>query len=222
VIHPPPPIDTRGLSEQESYEAAHLWDLLDELAQFSLDFEAALDLLDVAEHKLKESLKVDLEWGEAIHAQRWPFVPARDAAVTLYQFGWTVSVSIPDALRRCPTLTAKVDHPKLKAARRTFGDNFKTHHLLRHAVGHAAEIFQTHEDVQRHAAVSKRVNSRAFMRGNLFDRTLVYTIEGKEVSVAITRETLAKLERLTTETFEGFAPVSGVWLPVIGSPVTSE
>lgn len=209
MIYPPPGFDTRGLPKAEELEALHLWDLLDDLAQFTLDFEAALDLLDVAEQMLKQSLSRNEDWGPAIHAQRWPYVPARDAAVTLYQFGWTLVSSIPDALRRCPAFMAKVDHSKLKAARRQFEDGFKSHHLLRHAVGHAAEIFQTREAIKQHAAVGMHLGGgRFYQRGNLLYRTLSYTIDGKEASVPITRDTLATLERLAVQTFEGFAPVS--------------
>jgi hypothetical protein len=209
MIFPPPTFDTRELAKAEELEAWHLWDLLDELAKFTLDFEAALDLLDVAERMLAESMKHDEDWGPSIHAGRRPSVAARDAAVTLYQFGWTLTVSIPDALRRCPTFMAKIDASKLREVRRKFEEGFRTHHLLRHAVGHAAELFQTREDIERHAAVGRHLGGgRFYQRGNLLYRTLSYTIDGKEASVAITRDTLATLERLTTETFEGFAVVS--------------
>jgi hypothetical protein len=216
MIYPPPGFDTKGLSEAEELEALHLWDLLDVLAQFTLDFEAALDLLDVAESMQSESLQRRSGWGPAI----WPFVPARDAAVTLFQFGWVLDTSITDALRRCPTFRAKVDHEKLKAVRREFDAAFPTHVSLRHAVGHAAQLNQTRENIQRHAAPSKHFGAgRAFMRGNLMNRTLIYSNNGVEASVAITRETLATLERFTTETFEAFAPVS--W-PNVPDPRFSE
>lgn len=207
MIYPPPRLDTRALPKAEELEALHLWDLLDDLAQFSSDFECALDLFDIAERKLMQSLERDDDWGQAIHAQRWPFVPARDAAVTLYQFGWTLTVSIPDALRRCPTVTAKVDHDALRSARRNFEDSFKTHHLLRHAVGHSAELSQTRDAMNRHAAKDRHGFS-GFMRGNLFNRSLTYSIDGKTASVPITRDTLDALLAITTKTFAGFAPVS--------------
>lgn len=208
MIHPPPVFDTRSLSEPEEYEAGHLWDLLDELAQFTLDFEAALDLLDVAERMHRDVFAGDPEWGPATQAGRWPFVPARDAAVSLYQFGWTLTTSIPDALRRCPTLMAKLDTTALREIRRQFQDAFSTHHLLRHAVGHSAELAQTREHIAKNAATSKQFGGRLFQRGKLLNRTLSYTIKGTEASVAITRETLAVMKRLTTETFDAFAPIS--------------
>lgn len=207
MISPPRRFNTQGFEPEEEHEALHLWDLLDELAQFALDFECAVDLLEQAERMLHRSLEPDAQWAVAVHVQRLPYVPARDAALTLYQFGRTLIHSIPDALRRCPTLSQKVDHAALREVRRRFEESFKTHELLRHAIGHAAEIFQTRKDIERHAAPTRMFGGRAFLRGNLLNRALTYTINGKEASVAITRSSVDALEKLSEGTYDAFAAV---------------
>lgn len=203
----PAGFDTSGLSEAEEYEALHLWDLVDGLGRYAEDFEAAVEMLDIAERLLHQSFDVE-DREQGLYAARRVYVPARDAAVTVYQFGWTLKHSIPDALRRCPTLSAKVSHETLKAARREFDDGFKTHQLLRNAVGHAAELSQTREAMERNASRNRAGTGGFFEQGNLYNRTLTYTIDGKVASLPITRDTLGTLVAITRKTFAGFAPVS--------------
>jgi len=119
ALEDPPDLGIDQLPEAEQYEAGHLWDLLDDLRSFAIEFEGAVRLLDYCETMLRatnaeENLDEHWLWSHGRH------IPARDAALTVYQFGWTLITSIPETLRRCPTISTLADHPALRAVRREF------------------------------------------------------------------------------------------------------
>ena len=69
---------------------------------------------------------------------RWPAIPIRDGALSIYHFGMSMA-GIRRTLSRCPTLYDLVDIDKLREADRVFRAAFPRIKLLRHAISHAAE-----------------------------------------------------------------------------------
>ncbi len=69
---------------------------------------------------------------------RWPAIPIRDGALSIYHFGMSMG-GIRGKLKQCPTLHSLVDIDKLREADRVFRAAFPRIELLRHAISHAAE-----------------------------------------------------------------------------------
>jgi hypothetical protein len=197
----PPFFNVAGMPEQERVSTWHLWDLLDDLNAFSADFEAGVRLLEHCRSLHFTALEND-STDERLKF-RWLFIPARDAALSLYHFGWVLTTSIPQALGRCPTVRGKLDPDAVKAIRREFQDRFPDYHSLRHAIGHAAELTQSRDSINKNAAKGGS-NGSGFMRCNMRDNRLIYTINGKEVSVAISRTNADALWDFTRRTIAEF------------------
>lgn len=197
----PPELDLSELPAAEYNHASHISNLLMILETQLVQFSAAAFLIEHCEQMDR------LNWGKAPSRsdRQWfhgMFVAARDAAMTVYNFGWTLKTSIPDNLRRCPTFAKKADQELLRGARRDFEKNFKDHASLRHAVGHAAELMQNTDKFKKNAA------GGGIVQCNLEYRSLVYTIDGKRVALPITNETLTTLDSIAERTYQGFAPVT--------------
>ena len=193
----------RRLPEAEAYEASHLWDLLDELRSFTIDFEAAVRILDFCLASERETI------GEDQADEHWLWVhgrmiPARDAAMTIYQFGRTLTNSIPNTLRRCPTITALTDQEALKAVRRDYQERFGNYTLLRHAVSHRAELRETTEKKQSNAAIDRSSGHPEIIWGNFDFGAFVFTIKGQRLSLPISMETHSALVSFMLRTFAAF------------------
>lgn len=200
ALDDPPELGMNQLPALESYEAGHLWDLLEGLRTYTIEFEAAVRIMEhcVATLRATDS-HIDLnEYWLWSHARS---VPARDAAMSVYHFGCTILTSIPSALRRCPTISAVADHPQLKSVRRDFKERMANYTLLRHAVSHRAEMVETPTKKQAHAAQVRHGRQKEIVLGNLNDQTLVFTIDGQWASLQITNETLNSLADFTLRTF---------------------
>lgn len=196
----PPDLGINELPKPESYEAGHLWDLLDDLRTYTIEFEAAVRIFEYCTTALRATnADVDLDeywlWSHGRH------IPARDAALTVYHFGCTILTSIPSALRRCPTISALADHSKLRAVRREFKETMKNYTLLRHAVGHRAEMIETPEKKQANAATNPIGRQREIHLGNLDGQSLIFTIDGHWTTLPITMETQRMLADFTLSTF---------------------
>ena len=199
-LEDPPTLSLHQLEETEQYQGGHLWDLLDDLRTYAIEFEASVRLLQQCTEKLREvDADRDLDeywlWSHARH------IPARDAALTVYHFGWTLLTSIPETLRRCPTISLQADHVELRAARGQFEERLGNYSQLRHAVGHRAELRQSTERKQANAALNKASGYREIIWGNLERNSLVFTIKGKRVSLAVTCETHQALVDTVQRTF---------------------
>jgi hypothetical protein len=174
----PPDLGINQLPEPENYEAGHLWNLLDELRYYTIKFEAAVGILDFCATKVRGVKARDDRdeywlWSYGRH------VPAYDAALTVYHFGCTLLTSIPSALHRCPTIRALADQAALKAVRREFQERMPNYALLRHAVGHHAEMQETPKKKQANAARNRMSGHGEIHLGNLeMDNTLARNHDG--------------------------------------------
>ena len=74
----------------------------------------------------------------ALTLSRWPAIPIRDGALSIYHFGMSMA-GIRNKLGLCPTLHGLVDTDKFREADRAFRGAFPRIELLRHAIAHAAE-----------------------------------------------------------------------------------
>jgi hypothetical protein len=196
----PPELDIRKLPEPEIYEAGHLLRLLDDLRSYTIEFEGAVRILDLCMTTLKTTYAdTDLDeywlWSHGRH------IPARDAALTVYHYGCTLMTSIPSALRRCPTISALGDHQALRAVRREFQERMENYTLLRHAVSHRAEMRETIERQQSHAAPNLTGGQREIVWGKLEGHSLVFTIDGKWARLPVTMSTHRLLADFTVRTF---------------------
>lgn len=221
----PPEIKTDLLSGEEQDNAWHLDFLLRDLDSYIHRFEAAVALIErctadlrhwiprtagadyVPEYPLLSDAELALRWG-------WQAMAARDATMTIYHFGSTLT-SIGKAVGKCPTLLPFHDAARAKEAKRLFKEYFPAAEKARHAIGHAADIKSSRDKLMGHAYSGDMNNDLVsgtvggmIMSGNIINANLWMTFEGELIQVAVNRSSLEKLTNCLRLTFEAFAPVA--------------
>jgi hypothetical protein len=189
-----PIFDLAGLSKAEIPAAQNLQMLILVFNRYADNFERALDVFDFAAgqfahvlQRRREELKSEPSARATLDAERdrwagWMHVAARDAVMTLYQFGQALK-AVRNNLGSVPKLRPHIDSAALKTAESLFYKaRFPQADDVRHAVAHSAEkLAKIEEDAHRHGA---------FYSDVLSGRSLVMTHKGIDLSVPITVETL--------------------------------
>ena len=170
----PPRISGSFLTGQEAEEAGHLDILLSELDGYVRTFADALALFDFG---LSESGERENPRG------RWRFIAARDAGMTIYHFG-VILDAIHKRIGTCLTLVPHLDKPTMSKATEEFANRFPTQEAARNAIGHAAEMIESPDQLRRN------IMGNIFVRDSLLGRNLSMTWKGKLLSVEISDATL--------------------------------
>lgn len=189
-----PILDLAGLSKAEIAAAQNLQMRILVFNRYAENFERALDVFDFAAgqfahvlQRRREALKSEAGARATLDAERdrwagWMHVAARDAVMTLYQFGQALK-AVKNNLGSVPKLRPHIDSAALKTAENLFYKmRFPQADDRRNSVVHSAEkLAKIEEDAQQRGA---------FYSDVLSGRSLVMTHKGVDLSVPITAETL--------------------------------
>jgi hypothetical protein len=211
----------------------HLFGLLACLGRYEWDFRQALALFDSCRGKPSPppSAPIDFKnlpppppypiieqegntlWG-------WSLIAARDGAFAIYHFGQALG-AIPPALRKCPTLSARVDHSALRLARKSFKAAFTGHEAIRHVVGHTVDFNATIEERERHSIKQpwrrtfrnnltiEMIGPRPmFSPGDLVDRVYKVTYDSDVHCYEVTGESLDGLSAIRESVYGAFNAVT--------------
>lgn len=210
-----PIINLRGAPDAEQSAIIRLNFALGRLRRYESDFNAALSLFDFCEHQkniARSSMKTDpfkyMDISQQLTA--WQFVAGRDAALTIYHFGWAID-GVNNASSKCKSLFPLIDNDLRRKARRLFDDNFPRNAAMRHAVAHSAE-FANKPDEHAYSGPYREpgviIEDVQEMNWNsLNNRTFSLTFEGEIFAFDITAETAAILRQSTVALFSAFAPL---------------
>lgn len=194
LSRPGPILDLTGLSKAEIPAAQNLQMLILVFNRYADNFERALDVFDFAAGQFvhilarrRDELKSEPGARATLDADRdrwtgWMHVAARDAVMTLYQFGQALK-AVKNNLGSVPKLRPHIDSAALKNAENLFYKaRFPQADDMRNAVAYSAEEL---------AKIEQDAHQRgAFYSDVLSGRSLVMTHKGVDLSVPITAETL--------------------------------
>jgi hypothetical protein len=152
-------IDFDAVPAAERTAAEHVGRSLNALNLYLDEFASALQLFDFVSGLLNrlpfpppsEEAEQKILARNAKRFVGWRELAARDGATTVYHIGCAIAAVRTKTLPLCPTLNALTDHPALRAAERQFHRAFPNTDMIRHAVGHAAEILATPEKAAENA-----------------------------------------------------------------------
>lgn len=167
------------------------------LAGYCDSFEAALDIFEVG---------IATREDRGIGA-RWQFVACRDAAMTMYHYGWTLA-KIRSLLGQAPETITRTDPIALKEAENDFKALNPLYIKLRHAVAHAAEAEVGPKSKQNYAtnSIGDYINivgdGKIMLAGSLVGRSYVWTFEGKTIELPMIPATLHALVDVTARVYD--------------------
>lgn len=166
------------------------------LAGYCDSLEAALDIFEVG-----LAMREERDIGK-----RWLFVACRDAAMTMYHYGWTLA-KIRGLLGQAPQTMAAVDPKALKHAEKDFIALNPLYIKLRHAVAHDAEAQvgpKSHENYTTRS-IGNHFNiegdGKIMLAGSLMGRTYAWTVEGDLIELPMVPATLHSLVDVTTRVY---------------------
>jgi hypothetical protein len=176
------------------------------LGSYADDFHNALALFEYCS-KHQVTLQRDPNMEPVQIWRSWLLVAARDGAMSIYHFGKCID-AIQSLFRLCPSFNDKVDHTKIRIAKKLFRSRFPFFVRLRHAIAHSAERAQSPLAFERHAtkgAMKLADGSEFGGRGvvmhigsGLTGRIFFATQEGVLVSYSVDENTLRTLFRATS------------------------
>jgi hypothetical protein len=131
----------------ESQDHAHqlVGHALDNLNHYLQDFASALELFDHAYELMKTAEQED--WDVFRH---WQFVAARDGALSIYHFQWSLQ-GMFNSLAQCPYLASRLDEVALRQAKKQFDKWFANAVAMRNSVGHAGDKTKHAQEHLQHA-----------------------------------------------------------------------
>jgi hypothetical protein len=193
----------------EMKDAAHLDMLLMNLGYYGLRFYEALNLFDYCQQQFNDALAalVHAEGSNEIERlQRekgrhvgWRGIAARDAAMTVYHFGATLT-AIVQGVRKCPTILSLCDIPTLNFSQPHFRKRFSRWDGVRQAIGHSADLLITPEILAKHASHGQTIHE--VVEG----RDLIITFKWKIIRFGISHDSLEALHRVLTSVYNAFRP----------------
>jgi ribosomal protein L37AE/L43A len=146
-------IDGDHIPNNEREAVRQLYGLLFLLGWYEQQFRHALALFDLCETE-RTSVPKDI----TLHG--WKTMAARDGALAIYNFGQALAAISP-RLHKCQTISARVDHPAVRLARKAFRAALPSYDAVRHAVSHASDFNATIEKRDEHSIMPPWKYSRA-------------------------------------------------------------
>jgi len=191
------------LPEPERDFGRHLSDQFIMLASYWRDFERAVHLYDHCARLKHESKAVDphnVRMADRALLVDWMLIAARDAAFTVYHFR-SVIRSIRDQLSRTPSVLKLTDTKALEKAWLRVDQEFPTCKAVRDALGHRADMHFSPERSAEHAHATGRTIQGSLDEGS---RSIVMTRNREYVSLALTQDTLRRMDSIAHDVFAAF------------------
>lgn len=126
----------------------------------------------------------------AHQAMGWKGIALRDATMTVFHFGQTLS-NFERHLVACPSLASSSDMKALRDAKKAFFTAFPQRTRARNHVGHEADMDQQRNRTKepfRSGGISVDIPN-ALIYGNITDDGLVAAVDGEDATLPINRET---------------------------------
>lgn len=231
-----PEIAVGGLPHNEMAAGYALVNTLQELSSYTDAFAASVLLFEhagalevAAHHAYKAAEKERRAPGSTWRGERgiadehrdnsrlyreWQLLAARDAVMTLWNFGEAI-IGITDLLADMHTLKAMIGGPEaIKPVIVLYNKAFSKIGRLRNAVAHAAENTASPRAMKGHASKGKLAAAKInnpnkipiFIKGDLSGHTLIYSHSGKERSLEVSADSLAKMVEVRTAVYAAFLP----------------
>ena len=188
------------ISPAEQKAGHHIAQAVVALDSYLQEFHYALKLFDAIDAEMAKLAPASAlrsmpqaeqtAWGDKMMTYlRWKQIAARDAAMTIYHIGRAISAIRTKNLPLCPTLGALTDHAALREADRRFERAFPHYELIRHAIGHAAEIMATPAKTAENA-LSGTYSDPGGITATGEDFGLV-SLDGRRYSVTIRKQVMS-------------------------------
>jgi hypothetical protein len=195
-------------ASEEQEEIRIVEDHLRRLVQYAEDFSSALSLFNFCEqfdHRL---------------TGKWPFVAARDGAMTIYHIGKTIELTRA-ALKRTPTLAVIALGDVLADAGKKYRQAFPAFEKVRHAVSHSSELFRDKEHRAKNAFSGSyddgyiRIEgaTNVILSNGLMGRNYTNTIDGKIISYEISEGTKIIVYDCVNTFISAFKPAYDTYSP---------
>jgi len=192
----------RGLPESETSAAYVLTRNIMSLNRQVEKFAAALALRRSCEGQT-DQFPITLQW---------IFIAARDATMTIYHFAKTLE-AIRGGCKNAPILQGRVDHERLKLAKKIFDARFPDFEALRHSVAHSAEKTRSAESFAMNTFSGSletppilMKNSNLYISEGLLGDKFTTTHEGEILSYDFNEVTLEALQKIETMVSVAFSP----------------
>jgi hypothetical protein len=193
-------ISMQSLSELERDATNLLKTALGQLSDHSDNFSAALSLFDFSMGELEKATE-----NRTAHPMfRWPFIAARDGAMSIYHFGKAME-GIMASLHKCPTVLQEVNRAKLRSSRKRLRELFPNFEAVRHSVAHAGELMNDVDDLDRHSISTtsvQRMTIQNHLQGRAFKNTFEGQIQSYEINQA-SRDGLVAIREEFCAAFKG-------------------
>jgi hypothetical protein len=113
------------------------------LHRFISDFQLSVTLFEM----LSQAQAAQPEGLSAFTFSRLRTIPAKDGALNVYHFGMSLS-GTRNNIGRCRSILKHIDVQLLRVAARLFDSYFPNYELIRHAIAHTGELFDTPEKLR--------------------------------------------------------------------------
>ena len=201
-----PHIITTYFPEAERTDAWYVTMAISSLHVYVRHFQASLLLFDYSpsldnESRIRAELYAD-----------WRWIAARSGGLQIYHLG-SGMIAIQKALKKCPAFLSLVDENELAATSAQLEQYFPNYKMIRHVIGHQAELVLDSLKFAKHAAADYKgpdVNPAGggtltvMNLGSLIGRTFTATFEGNALGYDISEETLEKLIAVLRRFYAGF------------------
>ncbi|WP_143435244.1 hypothetical protein [Henriciella aquimarina] len=206
-----PSLPTKRLPEAERQDVLFLSRKFNDMVKYTKNFYADVGLFEECLFAARKATRENRDL-----LSRYPFVAARDGAMTIYHFAKALD-NANGAAFRVPTIARLVDKNLLKDARKLLEDTFPLHVALRHAVAHAAELASNPEKEKDRALSGpyeglgikiEHEQATATIEEGLSNRTFFTTHQGQILSYDITKSSADALVEATRTFMSAFSRVS--------------
>ena len=185
-----PHIDDSSFSETDRQHVDSIQLLLYALDGFISRLRSDLGLFDYA-------AKRAFQPHQPTARRHWIHIAARDATITLWDFGDALT-QLESTVRSCEPLRTKQRVTALRVAKGQFGNAFPDARRMRRVSAHPVGHFSTPQARRNNA------HRRMLGYGNIRNRTIEHTHEGRRISFDLSEETITKLEAICTAVFNAF------------------
>lgn len=139
----------------------------------------------------------------------WVYLAARSAILEIYHFGKTLQ-SVRGMIGLCKSLAPHVNVELLKCAQKTFEAHFSRAERMRHAVGHAAEMTNSPENLRRNFMTD---DTGGWLITNIENHTFKLKHEGEKMAVDLNYANVARIAEITAMVFTALRPAAESTFP---------
>ena len=207
-----PTINLSAKAPETELEAAkHIDSLIDDLSTYIGELLSAVTLFKTIRQQAKNPAP-----GEAGLLAAWMTVPARDGAVTIYNFAECMQ-GIKYVIHQNAGIKEMFDLTRIRSLSAEFRKSLPSYDKLRHGVAHAADSVSTPDKARvqgktgEYAGLgySQNYARNAQIRNHLHDDTFALTHSGEVRSYDVTEDTVNVLRRARDQLIEAFIEPTG-------------